>query len=82
MSRTELALSFGSVADAYARGRPGWPQEPIDVDRLKRERGGAWPGEWDGHFAHADTADQEEVATAYRELVDAFAGDLVRVHAR
>src|SRR5687767_9699381 len=37
MSRPELALSFGSVAGDYARGRPGWPQEAIDVVGLPRD---------------------------------------------
>ncbi len=37
MTRPELALSFGSVADDYARGRPGWPLEAIDVVGLPRE---------------------------------------------
>jgi SAM-dependent methyltransferase len=37
VARPELALSFGSVADDYARGRPGWPLEAIDVVGLPRE---------------------------------------------
>jgi SAM-dependent methyltransferase len=36
MSRPELALSFGSVADDYVRGRPSWPFEAIDVVGLPR----------------------------------------------
>jgi SAM-dependent methyltransferase len=28
---SELARSFGAEAEAYARGRPGWPVEAIDV---------------------------------------------------
>ena len=37
MSRPELALSFGSVADDYVRGRPSWPFEAIDVVGLPRD---------------------------------------------
>lgn len=31
MSADELALSFGSAAEAYERGRPGWPAAALDA---------------------------------------------------
>lgn len=34
---SDLARSFGAQADAYDRGRPGWPVEAVDAVGLPRE---------------------------------------------
>jgi ubiquinone/menaquinone biosynthesis C-methylase UbiE len=35
--RPELGLSFGSVAEDYARGRPGWPEEAVAAPGIPRD---------------------------------------------